>query len=86
MVTEQKARFENLSQTDQDIVGSKLVRNAAEICQDEIEVTPEMVKAGTRELFYYHPDDGEGAETVKNIFDAMCLVHLKNASISRFSD
>lgn len=38
----------------------------------EIEITPEMVKAGARELVRYHPDYQTEEDAAHNIFVAMC--------------
>ena len=39
---------------------------------EEIKVTPQMIEAGLRHLYAYHPEHGvDGADTIRRIFVAM---------------
>ena len=43
--------------------------------QAGVEVTPEMIKAGTHELFSFDPEIDSGSEFVKRVFLAMTAAH-----------
>jgi hypothetical protein len=49
---------------------------------DEIEVTPEMVKAGARELGYYPETYSTRDEVVVDIYKAMVLASRANLDFS----
>lgn len=50
----------------------------------EIEITPEMIEAGERHLFRYHPDHGLDSEkTVTLVFRAMLEAHSSSPAAER---
>jgi len=48
--------------------------------EEEIEITPEMIAAGVRELFAYSPESGSARNSAEDIYVAMELARVRGAA------
>lgn len=57
----------------------RAARPETELSGNEIEITPEMIEAGVKELYLYCPEDSDAFETVRKILKAALASQIRSA-------